>query len=206
MYFCLMDIILALDYIGTGVFAISGALAAMNKRFDLFGIIILATVTAVGGGSLRDVLIGRTPVGWLLDINYAYSILIAVAVTIIGRSFIHYLRRTMFFFDAIGLALFTIVGVKLGLAKELHPIVCVMLGTLSACFGGVIRDILSNEVPLIFHKEIYASASLLGGVVFLLLQNAHFSERLSFLLVGSLVLIIRILSVRYHWQLPKSLR
>lgn len=201
-----MDIILALDYIGTGVFAISGALAAMNKRFDLFGIIILATVTAVGGGSLRDVLIGRTPVGWLLDINYAYSILIAVALTIIGRSFIHYLRRTMFFFDAIGLALFTIVGVKLGIAKGLHPIVCVMLGTLSACFGGVIRDILSNEVPLIFHKEIYASASLLGGVVFLLLQNAELSENLDFILVGSLVLIIRILSVKFHWQLPKILR
>lgn len=198
-----MDLIVGLDYIGTGVFAISGSLAAINKRFDLFGIVILATVTAVGGGSLRDVLIGRTPVGWLLDINYAYSIVIAVVISILFRRYIRYLRKAIFFFDAIGLALFTMVGVKLGIAQELHPIVCVMLGTLSASFGGVIRDILSNEVPLVFHKEIYASASILGGMLFLFLKDLNLSEDLNLLFVASLVLLLRICAVRYQWSLPK---
>lgn len=198
-----MDLILGLDYLGTGVFAVSGALAAMNKRFDLFGIVIIATVTAVGGGSLRDVLIGRAPVGWLLDINYAYTIIGAVIFSIVCRQYIPYLKKAMFFFDALGLALFTMVGVQLGIAHNLHPLVCVMLGTLSASFGGVIRDILSNEVPLIFHREIYASASILGGVVFLFLQDIHLSEDLNLLLVSGLVLGIRICAVKYHWSLPK---
>ncbi|MEL6657261.1 MAG: trimeric intracellular cation channel family protein [Bacteroidota bacterium] len=198
-----MSLFAILDYLGTLVFAISGALAAMRHRFDPFGVLILATVTAVGGGSLRDVLIGRTPVGWMQDINYAYLIMAGTLIAITFRSYLVYVRRTMFLFDAIGLGLFTIIGVEIGLAANLHPIICILLGTLSAAFGGVIRDILANEVPLIFHKEIYASISLLGGGLFLLLQKTALPTDWVYVLTSSLVVLVRVLAVRFKWMLPK---
>lgn len=201
-----MTIFALLDYIGTMVFAISGALAAMRHRFDPFGVLILATVTAVGGGSLRDVVIGRTPVGWMQDINYAYLIIVGTLIALVFRTYLVYVRRTMFLFDAVGLGLFTIIGVEIGVAADLHPIICVLLGTLSASFGGVIRDILANEVPLIFHKEIYASISLLGGALFLLLQKTTLPSDWIYILTSGLVVIIRILAVRYNWVLPKMYR
>ncbi|MEL7246797.1 MAG: trimeric intracellular cation channel family protein [Bacteroidota bacterium] len=198
-----MSLFATLDYLGTLVFAISGALAAMRHRFDPFGVLILATVTAVGGGSLRDVLIGRTPVGWMQDINYAYLIMAGTLIAITFRSYLVYVRRTMFLFDAIGLGLFTIIGVEIGVAADLHPIICILLGTLSAAFGGVIRDILANEVPLIFHKEIYASISLLGGGLFLLLQKTALPTDWIYVLTSSLVVLVRVLAVRFKWVLPK---
>lgn len=198
-----MTIILLLDYLGTCVFAISGALAGMRHRFDPFGVLILAAVTAIGGGSLRDVLIGRTPVGWMQDINYAYLIMAGTLIAILFRKYLVYVRRTMFLFDAIGLGLFTIIGVEIGMATGLHPILCVLLGTMSASFGGVIRDILSNEVPLIFHKEVYASLSLLGGTTFLLLQKTSLPDDWAYVLTSTLVVVLRILAVRRKWMIPK---
>ena len=198
-----MSLFATLDYLGTLVFAISGALAAMRHRFDPFGVLILATVTAVGGGSLRDVLIGRTPVGWMQDINYAYLIMAGTLIAITFRSYLVYVRRTMFLFDAIGLGLFTIIGVEIGVAADLHPISCSLLRTLSAAFCGVIREILANEVPLIFHKEIYASISLLGGGLFLLLQKTALPTDWIYVLTSSLVVLVRVLAVRFKWVLPK---
>lgn len=198
-----MTIILLLDYIGTCVFAISGALAGMRHRFDPFGVLILAAVTAVGGGSLRDVLIGRTPVGWMQDINYAYLIITGTLIAILFRKYLIYVRRTMFLFDAIGLGLFTIIGVEIGVAASLHPVICILLGTLSASFGGVIRDILSNEVPLIFHKEVYASLSILGGITYLLLQKTALPSNWAYVLTSTMVVVLRVLAVRYNWIIPK---
>ncbi len=198
-----MTIILLLDYIGTCVFAISGAMAGMRHRFDPFGVLILAAVTAVGGGSLRDVLIGRTPVGWMQDINYAYIITTGALIAILFRKYLIYVRRTMFLFDAIGLGLFTIIGVEIGVAAGLHPVICVLLGTLSASFGGVIRDILSNEVPLIFHKEVYASLSILGGMTYLLLQETALPSNWAYILTSTMVVVLRVLAVRYNWIIPK---
>lgn len=198
-----MTIILLLDYIGTCVFAISGALAGMRHRFDPFGVLILAAVTAVGGGSLRDVLIGRTPVGWMQDINYAYLIIAGTLIAILFGKYLAYVRRTMFLFDSIGLGLFTIIGVEIGVAAGLHPVICVLLGTLSASFGGVIRDILSNEVPLIFHKEVYASLSILGGITYLLLQETALPSNWAYILTSSMVVVLRIFAVRKNWVIPK---
>ncbi len=197
-----MTIILLLDYIGTFVFAISGALAAMNKRFDPFGVLILAIVTAVGGGTLRDILIGRTPVGWMNDINYSYIILAAVIISVLFRNWLRYFRRTMFLFDAIGLGLFTITGVELGLEYELHPIICVMLGTMSASFGGVIRDVLSSEIPLIFHKEVYASLSILGAILYLIFLEYGMATDYIYLSTSIIIVVLRILAVRKHWMIP----
>lgn len=193
-----------LDYAGTAVFAISGALAAINKRFDLFGILILAAVTAIGGGTLRDVLIGRTPVGWMQNMTYVYTIFGACLVTIFFGKYLNHLRKTLFLFDSIGLAMFTMTGVELGLQFGLHPVVCVLLGTMSAAFGGVIRDILSNEIPLIFQKEIYASICILGGCLYLLLYNmSSLSMNLNYIITGGTILFLRILVVKFHWELPK---
>lgn len=198
-----MSIFQLLDYIGTGVFAISGALAGMNRKFDPFGVMMLAVVTAVGGGSLRDVLVGREPVGWMQDINYAYIIFGAALIAMFFRGYLIYFRRTMFLFDAVGLGLFTIIGVEVGLEVGIAPILCVLLGTLSAAFGGVIRDILCNEVPLIFHKEIYASLSILGGITYFLLQRTGLPVDAVYITTSLLVVVLRILAVRFHWVLPK---
>ncbi len=192
-----------LDYLGTFVFAISGALAAMDKKFDPFGVVILALVTAVGGGTLRDVMIGRTPVGWMQDINYALIILAGAVVAMSCRPYLVYFRKTMFLFDAMGLGLFTIIGVELGMGAGLHPIICILLGTLSAAFGGVIRDILCNQIPLIFEKEIYASLSIIGGVIFIFLNKTSLSLDAIYVITSALVIVLRILAVRYRWVLPK---
>ena len=198
-----MSLFQLLDYIGTLVFAISGALAGMRHRFDPFGVLILGMVTAIGGGSLRDMLIGRTPVGWMLDIHYAYLILAGVLIAMFFRQYLSYLRRTMFLFDAIGLGLFTIIGVEISQQAGLHPIICVMLGTFSASFGGVIRDLLSNEIPIIFHREIYASLSILGGSSFLLLQHSIPTDW-NYVITSTLVVVLRIAAVRSNWIIPRG--
>lgn len=198
-----MSIFELLDYIGTSVFAISGALAAMRKNFDSFGVLILASVTAIGGGSLRDVLIGNTPVGWMVNWEYIVIIICSALVAILFRKQLAYFRKTMFLFDAIGLGIFTIIGFEIGLAANLHPIICVLLGTLSASFGGVIRDILCNQVPLIFHKEVYASLSIIGAIVFYLLLKTNLDININYVITSSLVVVLRILAVKYEWVLPK---
>jgi uncharacterized membrane protein YeiH len=198
-----MAIFTILDLAGTAVFAMSGALAGMQKRFDPFGVMILALVTAIGGGTLRDILIGRLPVGWMMDMSYFYVILTAALATFVFRSRLLRLRKTFFLFDTLGLGLFTITGVELGLQAGLHPIICILLGTMSASFGGVLRDVLSNEVPVIFQREIYASASIAGGTVFLLLLNTGWDQDIIYILTSLLVIVIRLLAVKYHWSLPR---
>ena len=147
-----MSIFDFLDLLGTAAFAISGALFAIKKRMDTFGVLIIAFVTAVGGGTLRDILIGADSITWMRDLNYSYVILAAVILAIIFRKKIGYLSKSLFLFDTIGLGIFTIIGTEIGLQNDFHPIICVALGTITATFGGVIRDTLSNEIPLIFQK------------------------------------------------------
>ena len=163
-----MDLIYVLDIIGTFAFAISGALVASKKEFDLFGVIIIAFVTAVGGGMTRDVLIDAHPINWIGDLNYIWTIMAAVVFTFLFKSKIAPLSKTMFLFDTIGIGVFTLLGTQKGLSYDLHPFIAVVMGMVSSVIGGVIRDVLTNEVPLIFKKEIYASACLAGGTVYLL--------------------------------------
>lgn len=197
-----MTIIYALDLIGTFVFAISGMLAAANKKFDVFGASVIAFVTAVGGGTLRDVLIGAQPVGWMKDLNYLAVIALAVPVSVFFRPYIQKLRKTMFLFDTIGIGLFTILGLQKTLDMGLHYVVAVMMGTVSAVFGGVIRDLLSNQVPLIFRKEIYATACILGGTIYLLLTVFGVEYHISVISTVIFIIVIRILAVKKHWSLP----
>lgn len=191
-----------LDIIGTMAFALSGALTAMNKRLDPFGVFIIAFVTAVGGGTLRDVLIGKTPVGWMLDLNYVYVIFIGYILAILFRKKFDKLRKSLFLFDTIGLGVFTLIGLEKGISIGLHPIICVALGTMTACFGGVIRDILCNEIPVIFRKEIYATICIFGGIVFFMLKKGNFPDELIQLVTSLVIIIVRLLVVKFKWSLP----
>ncbi|WP_298880042.1 trimeric intracellular cation channel family protein [uncultured Polaribacter sp.] len=198
-----MELIYVLDILGTFAFAISGALVASDKKFDLFGVIIIAFVTAVGGGMLRDVLIDAHPINWIGDLNYLYTILAAVIITFLFKSKIAPLSKTMFLFDTIGLGVFTLLGLQKGLSFNLHPIIALIMGMISAVFGGVLRDVLTNKVPLIFEKEIYASACLAGGITYLILNYFNVKENVIFLIAAFVIVLIRVIAVKYHLQLPK---
>ena len=190
-----------IDILGTIAFAISGVISATKKRMDLFGILIIATVTSVGGGTLRDLLIGKSPVTWLLN-STVYIIVITTIVGIIFRRQLRYVRKSIFLFDTIGIALYTITGVEIALLVNLDPVICVALGTITACFGGVIRDILCNEIPVIFRKEIYASACIAGGSLYVILHSYGVSSGINAVISGFVVVLIRTLAVVYELQLP----
>ncbi|HEU4497502.1 MAG TPA: trimeric intracellular cation channel family protein [Flavobacterium sp.] len=191
-----------LDSIGTCAFAVSGALAAMNKKLDPFGVFIIAFATAVGGGTLRDILIGKTPVGWMRDLNYVYLIIAGYVLALVFRRKLDRLRTSLFLFDTIGLGVFTLIGLEKGLEVHLHPVVCVALGTMTACFGGVTRDILCNEIPVIFRKEIYATICIIGGILFFILKKWNLDNDILYLAVSSIMISIRLLAVKYNWYLP----
>ncbi len=191
-----------IDILGTIAFAISGVLVAINKKMDPFGILIIAFVTAVGGGTLRDILIGRTPVSWMEDMTFTYVIIASVIFAVIFRNKINYLRTSLFLFDTIGIGLYTVVGIEKGINAELHPIISIALGTISACFGGVIRDILCNEIPVIFRKEVYATACILGGISYFLLRKLPIDSNVVFAIAGGIVIVVRLLAVKFKIALP----
>ena len=196
-----MDIVYGIDLLGTLVFAISGVLAAIEKKFDLVGSFILGFVTALGGGTLRDVLIGVTPVSWMQDLNYFFVILAALPICYLGRSKIARLRKSFFLFDTIGIALFTVLGLQKTLGIGLSPVIGILMGVVSAVFGGIIRDVLSNEVPLIFRREIYAAACFVGALLFYVTGLFSPWEEFNLIFSMTVVIVIRYLSVKNKWTL-----
>lgn len=196
----------AIDILGTIAFAISGVLVAMEKKLDLFGVIIIAFVTAIGGGTLRDMLIGNTPVLWMRELTYVLVILGTVILAILFSKQLRRLRKTLFLFDTIGIGLFTMVGVEKGLNANLLPVMCIALGTITACFGGVIRDILCNEIPVIFRKEVYATACILGALSYFLLRKLPFTEEYAYSAAIMIIIVIRILVVKFKIALPNIYR
>lgn len=196
-----MDWIYFLDLFGTLVFAVSGTLTAIENKFDLVGSAIIGMVTAIGGGTIRDILIGETPVGWMQDLNYIYVILVALLVSYLFKKQILKWRKGMFLFDTIGIGLFTILGVQKTLDIGLSPVIAILMGVVSAVFGGVIRDVLTNIVPLIFRREIYATACIIGGMVFLLLEQLSAIRTLNMVLAMLVVFVIRYFAVKRKWSL-----
>lgn len=192
-----------LDVIGVFVFAISGVLAAINKKLDLFGVFIIAFVTAAGGGTLRDVLIGRMPVGWMQNLDYVYIIIVGYITALFFRNYLNKLRVSLFLFDTIGLGIYTLIGIEKGLEYGLHPIICIALGTITASFGGLIRDILCNEIPLLLRKgTIYATICIFGGIQFFLLRKLGVDSSVNELVTSITIIVIRLAAVRYNWSLP----
>lgn len=197
-----MSIFDFLDLLGTAAFAISGALFAIKKRMDSFGVIIIAFVTAVGGGTIRDMLINADRITWMNNLNYIYVIIAAVIFAIIFRKKIGYLSKSLFLFDTIGLGIFTIIGTEIGLQNNFHPLICVTLGVITATFGGVIRDTLSNEIPLIFQKEIYATACIIGAFTYLALNTFNINQDLNHILTTLMVIAVRLIAVKFKLKLP----
>ncbi len=192
-----------IEILGTIAFAISGSFAAMQRRLDPFGVLIIAFVTSIGGGTVRDLLLGDTPVAWMRDVNYCLLILVTSLLTIFFKTQIKKFKVTLFLFDSLGLGLFTIVGVQKGIVFGLEPGICVALGTITGCFGGVIRDTLLNTIPLIFRKEIYATACILGGLLYFGLLSFNIKADLAKIIVIAFIFTLRIVVVKYKWTLPK---
>ncbi|SDE38072.1 trimeric intracellular cation channel family protein [Riemerella columbipharyngis] len=192
-----------IEFLGTIAFAMSGSFAAMQKRLDPFGVLIIAFVTSVGGGTVRDLLLD-VPVFWMHDMWSCFVIFITCVISMIFKSIEHNFKVTLFIFDSFGLGLFTIIGIQKGLTAGLNPTICITLGTITGCFGGIIRDILLNKIPLIFRKEIYATACIIGGTIFFLMDKySDFSLAFTQIFTILLIVVIRTLAVKYQWQFPK---
>lgn len=190
-----------LDLIGTFAFAISGIRLASGKDIDWFGAYIVGLVTAIGGGTTRDLLLDVTPF-WMLDSKYFITTAVALLVTLLFKNKLFRWGNTLFLFDAIGLGLFTIVGISTGLEAGLPFWVCIVLGGVTGTVGGVFRDVLINEVPLIFRRDIYAVASILGGMIYFLCYQLQFSAAVSEITAALSVILIRIIAVKFHIHLP----
>jgi uncharacterized membrane protein YeiH len=196
------DYLLVIDILGTLSFAVSGAFLAMQKKLDPFGVLVMSFVTAIGGGTLRDMMIGNLPVSWLRNETAMAVIFLSAIATMAFGQFLKKLTTTLFLFDALGLGLFTIIGIELGIEMKFSTGVCLALGTITACFGGVIRDVLLNDVPLLFRKEIYALACITGGLIYFALRRINLDEDISKTICILLIFTIRVIAVRFKLSLP----
>jgi len=199
-----MNLQYILELLGTGFFAISGALAASDKsKPDWFGVTFIGFITSIGGGSLRDILLGSYPLAWVHDVNLIYVIIAGIVLASLFFKTLIRLRRTFFLFDTLGIAMFTIIGTEKAMRFHVDPVIAAIMGMFSAIMGGVIRDVLTNEIPIIFKKEIYATACLAGAIVYLMLEQFGCNRNISFLLSILLISAIRIVAVKYNLSLPK---
>ncbi|MDE0539501.1 MAG: trimeric intracellular cation channel family protein [Rhodospirillales bacterium] len=197
-----MDFLVAADHLAVAVFAISGALVASRKQMDIFGFVLLGTVTGVGGGTVRDLLLGDGAVNWVQEPSYAAVCIAAAAVTYFAAHLFHSRYRLILWLDALGLSLFCILGAEKALAVGAHPLVAVIMGIVTGTFGGIIRDVLGGEVPLILRKEIYVTAALAGAVAFAGLSLAGAGGLLAFGFGFLCCFTVRALAIRFGWSLP----
>jgi uncharacterized membrane protein YeiH len=196
-------ILYLLDLVGVAVFAISGAIAAGRKRFDLLGVAVVATVTAIGGGTIRDVLLDRHPVFWIADPTYLLVIFAAAALTVISARFRKPPQFALLVADAFGLALFTISGAQVAEAQNLPGIVVVLMGTITGTAGGLLRDVLSGEVPLLLRQtDLYATAAIVGGTAYLLLKIAGLEQTYAALVGMAAVVGLRLAAILWKLRLP----
>lgn len=199
-----MSVQYILELFGTAFFAVSGALVANEKsKADWFGVTFIGFITSIGGGSLRDMLLGSYPLAWVRDVNLIYVIIAAIVVTSIFFNTLVKLRKTFFIFDTLGIAMFTILGTEKALQFHVNPVIAAIMGMFSAIMGGVMRDVLTNEIPIIFRKEIYATACLAGAICYILLNSLMLDRIVCTLVSVLLILVIRVLAVKYHLSLPK---
>jgi len=200
-----MTFLYALDLLGTAAFAASGALAGIRREMDIFGVLMLGLVTATGGGTLRDLLLGDTPPFIFKDETYLYlSVAVSLAVFILHRQ-LDFLQHPLIYFDAVGLGTFVVIGTGKAISFKLGFFGAVMMGVITATAGGMIRDLLSNRIPLVLQKEVYASACLAGGaLLYLLHQYTRLPHTWSLLAAASTVIVLRLLAVQHNWSLPRA--
>ncbi|MCW7482692.1 trimeric intracellular cation channel family protein [Leptospira kanakyensis] len=197
------------DYIGLSgimVFTMSGALAALEHKdhhHDLFSVFFTGFITAIGGGTLRDITLGNYPVSWVRDENILWAIFVGFLLVILLPRMLSKLRKELFLFDTLGIGIYTVLGTRIALDHGVNYFASALLGMISAIFGGVIRDTLMNEVPFIFRKEIYATACLVGSVLYILLNVWNVNDNINLILSATVVVSIRVVAVRYNLGLPK---
>lgn len=196
-----IEVVDIIEFAGTFAFAISGIRLASAKQFDWFGALVVGFVTAIGGGTVRDLLLGVTPF-WMLSSVYAWCTIIALIFVIIFKKHLVRLNNTFFWFDSIGLGLFVVVGVEKSMALGHTAWIIIVMGTITGIVGGIIRDILINEVPIVFTQELYAVACIIGGILFCIL--IHFSIPLTVveIVTASMVFLIRVLATKFQIKLP----
>ena len=190
-----------IDFLGTFAFAISGIKLASGKNIDLLGAYLIGLVTAIGGGTIRDLLLDVTPF-WMLDSRYIIITGIALLAIILLKEKLFKWGNTLFIFDAIGLGLFTIVGISKSYDANLSIWVCILMGTITGCLGGVMRDVLINEVPLLFRKDIYALTCILGGIIYFICLKLELQGFLPEIIGILTVIAFRIIAVKFHLKLP----
>ena len=200
-YLVMPSFITILDFIGTFAFAISGIRLASAKQFDWFGAYVVGLATAIGGGTIRDVLLDVTP-AWMTNPMYLLCTGLAMLFVILFRRSLVKLNVTFFLFDTIGLALFTVVGASKALSMGYPIWIAIIMGSMTGAMGGVIRDVFINDIPLIFRKEIYAMACVLGGVAYWVCLKLGWDSNLSQIVCGATVFVVRILAVKYGITLP----
>jgi uncharacterized membrane protein YeiH len=191
-----------LDLFGVAVFAVTGSLAAGKRRLDLFGVVVVALATALGGGTFRDVTLGTHPIFWISDPAYILVAVSASVMTFASARFREPPKGMLQVADAFGLAIFTVIGAQKALNLEVSPIIVVIMGIMTGVAGGMIRDILSGEIPLILQREIYATASLCGALAFVGLAPFVPTERINIVVAVVVVLALRLAAIRWKLSLP----
>lgn len=197
-----MTIVYAFDLFGVFVFALSGSLSAGRKRLDLFGVLLIALVTALGGGTLRDVVMGNTPVLWIREPVYLWMGTAGALTAVLFARWMRSVQSVLLYADAFGLAVFTALGVQLATQHGVDPFVAALMGVMTGTFGGLIRDVLTNEIPLLLQKEIYALAALSGATMYLALWYGVGSAPLALWLAVATTLVVRVLAIHWHLSLP----
>jgi len=192
-----------LDYLGTFAFGLSGGMVAVERKMDIVGILILSTLTGIGGGILRDVILGSTPPVAFLSHHYFLLLILSGFLVFFFYRRVKSFERLVVVVDALGLGVFTLIGMEKGLAYRLPFLNVILMGIMTATFGGVLRDVLANRVPFILKREIYASACFAGGVLFLLTRDA-FPQWVSYALVVSFITIFRLIAYFKQWNLPRA--
>jgi len=195
-------ILQSLDYMGTFAFGVSGAMVAVRKKMDIFGVVVLAIVTAIGGGTVRDLLLARSPNFWIEDPTYIYLAIAAGLVPFVAYHAIERGMTALIVFDAVGLGAFTVIGAWLAIEADVCGIAVIVLATLTGTGGGIMRDVLAREVPIVLREEIYASACIVGSAVFLAAIRGGLPVDVAAPVTVTLVVAIRVLSHIYKWELP----
>ncbi len=196
----------SVELIGITAFALSGAASAMQKKLDIFGVLVLTFVTAIGGGTVRDIIIGSLPVAWLLDMELIIAMFIAFGTALFFSKYLRMLRHTLFWLDTVGLAFFCMVAIDKGISFGLNPAICAALGTITGSFGGIIRDVLLNEIPYVFRKDVYASACIAGGILYFTLLSFMEDRNLASLICGGVIMAIRVGARYFNLHMPDIYR
>ena len=201
--FIFPDILLyLLDMVGVIACAIAGTLLAQHKGFDIAGCILVSMVNAIGGGTLRDMALDRHPLFWMTDLNYVIVITLTSLILQIFFHLYHKIDKALKFFDAIGLAAFSVIGFKVALAQDVSPVIAVMMGVWTAIIGGLLRDIICNEIPLLLQREIYITASIAGSVTYLALDYWGVDAVTNEFMMLFIIFAVRMLALKFDWHLP----